>query len=29
MSTWLDRPLSVAGYAVAIGRAGMKEWVLN
>ena len=29
MSTWLDRPLSVAGYAVAIGRSGIKEYLVN
>ena len=29
MSTWLDRPLSVAGYAVAISRSGIKEYLVN
>ena len=29
LNTWLDRPLSVAGYAVAIGRSGIKEYLVN
>ena len=29
MSTWLDRPLSVAGRAVAISRSGIKEYLVN